>query len=377
MAVLIGPRRFRIGSLENPKFPIFDPTEFQAKLMKKIGAVEVIGLLLTVAIAGFCEFRSRDDLPTVAAILGLMAVSSFAFATRGTSGGGAVSAKAEAGKVRSPVDEAVVVGVMNKITGLLQEQAEESKKYAHRLDGANDRLKGMDSSPAVAEIVLALIRDNQEMSGKIETLSENLTSSRTQIMRLQGDLAKAEQVGFRDKVTEIGNRHFFETNLDAELAEARAANGRLCLIIVDIDRFKRVNDTFGHVVGDTLLKLVAELLTRNLKGMDKVARYGGEEFGILLPNTRAADAAIVANNVRKELERKRWVVGRNGQELGAVTASFGVAQFDLRESRDEFVARADSALYRAKQSGRNRVEVAQTTADAEPAGRVGTAARVA
>ena len=345
--------------------------------MKKIGVVEVMGLLLTVAIAGFCEFRSRDDLPTVAAILGLMAVSSFAFATRGGAPAAAPSSDAQTDKVKRIERDAAAAGVLNKITALLHEQAEEGKKFARRLDGANDRLMGIDGSGAVAEIVLALIRDNQDMSGKIETLSENLTSSRTQIMRLQGDLTKAEQVGFRDKVTEIGNRHFFETTLDSELAEARAAGGRLCLIMVDIDRFKRINDAFGHVVGDTLLKLVAELLTRNLKGMDKVARYGGEEFGILLPNTRIADAAVVANNVRKELERKRWVVGRNGQELGAVTASFGVAQFDADESRDEFVARADSALYRAKHLGRNRVEVAEVPKGEARAPGMATAARMA
>ena len=345
--------------------------------MKKIGIIEVIGLLLTVAIAGFCEFRTRDDLPAVAAILGLMAVSSFGFLTRDVSAPEGRSAGARTGNTKPTTDDAATVAVLNKITGLLQEHADESKKYASRLNGANDRLMGIDGSGAVAEIVLALIRDNQVMSGKIETLSESLTASRTQIMRLQGDLVKAEEAGFRDKVTEIGNRHFFETTLDQELAEARGADGRLCLIMVDIDRFKRVNDTFGHVVGDTLLRLVAELLTRNLKGKDKVARYGGEEFGILLANTRIADAAIVANNVRKELERKRWVVGRNGQELGAVTASFGVAQFDIRESRDEFVARADAALYRAKQSGRNRVEVAQGQPGAEPAARMETATRVA
>jgi len=332
---------------------------FSARNMMRIGLINVVGILLTIAIAGFCEIRAQNDFYVAGAILCLMALSSFAFVSRGADPNRVPSTDGQIAGSKRGAKDAATASVLNKITRLLQQQAEENKKFANRLDGANSRLKDLDKSDAVAEIVLTLIRDNQEMSGKIEALTENLTTSKTQIFRLQIDLAKAEQVGYRDKVTEIGNRHFFDNMMEAEIGEARGADRHLCLVMLDIDRFKRINDTFGHVVGDMLLKLVAELLTANLKGQDKVARYGGEEFGILLPNTRMTDAVVVANNMRKELERKRWLVGRSGQELGAVTASFGVAQFDRRETRDQFIARADAALYRAKQTGRNRVEVAE------------------
>ena len=125
----------------------------------------------------------------------------------------------------------------------------------------------------------------------------------------------------------------------------------------DIDRFKAINDKFGHPVGDMVLKLFSEILSNNIKGRDTVARVGGEEFAIIFPQTPTADAAAIADQIRKQLEAKKWVVGSSGAPLGAVTASFGVAQLRADEGAEELFKRADEALYRAKSEGRNRVAV--------------------
>ena len=125
------------------------------------------------------------------------------------------------------------------------------------------------------------------MQNKVNGLSEKLEQSRFQIIRLRSSLTKAEEIGNRDGLTALGNRRFFDNALAEEVAKARDFGGDLCIALADIDHFKKINDKFGHVAGDMVLKLFAELLTANIKGQDKVARFGGEEFAILFPDTPA------------------------------------------------------------------------------------------
>ncbi len=131
----------------------------------------------------------------------------------------------------------------------------------------------------------------------------------------------------------------------------------MCIALADIDHFKKINDKFGHVAGDMVLKLFAELLMMNIKGQDKVARFGGEEFAILFPDSPLADATATVNQIQKQLESKQWVVAASGERIGAITASFGVARLQASESAEDLIRRADAKLYEAKSSGRNRVLV--------------------
>jgi diguanylate cyclase len=126
--------------------------------------------------------------------------------------------------------------------------------------------------------------------------------------------------------------------------------------MVDIDHFKRFNDRFGHPIGDQVLRLVAGTLAASVKGRDCVARVGGEEFAILLPHTTLADAAGLAEAMRAGIEAKALVSRSTGQQLGRVTASFGVAVHRRGAPVGEVVAAADRCLYAAKGNGRNRVE---------------------
>ena len=156
------------------------------------------------------------------------------------------------------------------------------------MTGADRKLSRSDSYDAIHEIVLTLINDNRAMQNKVNVLSEKLEHSRFQIMRLRSSLTKAEEIGNRDGLTALGNRRFFDNALAEEVAKARDFGGELCIALADIDHFKKINDKFGHVAGDMVLKLFAELLMMNIKGQDKVARFGGEEFAILFPDSRLA-----------------------------------------------------------------------------------------
>ena len=195
------------------------------------------------------------------------------------------------------------------------------------------------------------------MQNKVNALSEKLEHSRFQITRLRSSLTRAEEIGNRDGLTALGNRRFFDNALAEEIARAREFGGELCIALADIDHFKKINDKFGHVAGDMVLKLFAELLMMNVKGQDKAARFGGEEFAILFPDSQLSEATVAVNQIHKQLESKQWAVAASGERIGAVTASFGVARLQAGKSAEDLIRRADAKLYEAKSSGRNRVLV--------------------
>jgi diguanylate cyclase (GGDEF)-like protein len=160
-----------------------------------------------------------------------------------------------------------------------------------------------------------------------------------------------------DPLTGVTNRRDFMEILTREFARARRYNVPLTCILVDLDHFKNVNDTFGHLVGDSVLIEAARALSRNVRQIDVVARYGGEEFAIILPSTTAEGAEEVAARCRKSIEEALVTV--SGQAV-RVTASFGVATYPEVDVQDcaALIHQADVALYRAKSEGRNRVVVA-------------------
>ncbi|HEX8475656.1 MAG TPA: sensor domain-containing diguanylate cyclase [Pyrinomonadaceae bacterium] len=162
--------------------------------------------------------------------------------------------------------------------------------------------------------------------------------------------AQMQQQALTDGLTGCFNRRSFEMQLERDLHLATRMRQPLSLIMLDIDYFKRVNDNHGHDAGDVALRLLANALREELRGVDTAARYGGEEFAVILPQAGVDGALAVAERLRARLERTE-VPG-----VGTITASFGVATFPLHaSSRDLLVTTADRALYQAKNTGRNRV----------------------
>lgn len=157
-----------------------------------------------------------------------------------------------------------------------------------------------------------------------------------------------------DGLTGIFNRRYFETKLLEKMDEAVRYGGGLALLMIDIDHFKAVNDDFGHLLGDEVLRQVASLLSHNLRKVDVLCRYGGEEFVVIAPATTGQNALTFAEKLRKSIELHPFPgVPR------PVTISIGIAGFpDNGDTRDPLVRAADMALYRAKQLGRNRAEIA-------------------
>ena len=154
------------------------------------------------------------------------------------------------------------------------------------------------------------------------------------------------------------NRRAFDKDLTALVAEAERDGTSFCLVLVDVDHFKKINDEHGHLVGDRVLTQLGKQLSARTRSCDKVSRYGGEEFAILLPNTEIDQATQVAEHTRESIGRLNMRRTDNNLRLGTITASFGVAEFQQGGTASELIARADEALYTAKVAGRNRVCIA-------------------
>lgn len=172
------------------------------------------------------------------------------------------------------------------------------------------------------------------------------------------DNARLEQLAQTDPLTQLLNRRALTERITAEMERALRYDSMLSLLMVDLDHFKRVNDTYGHLVGDDVLRDFAELLRNMIRTTDVVARYGGEEFLVLLPEADEAGAEQFAERIRERVEAFEFG-GRPGQPILGLTCSIGVATFPAAriESVEDLLARADAALYRAKADGRNRVRL--------------------
>jgi diguanylate cyclase len=230
-----------------------------------------------------------------------------------------------------------------------------ASSYSGSLESATGDLERDLSGEAMRDLAARLLSETQRMQDTNRELEKKLASSRDDITALQRDLDDVRRESMLDPLTKIANRKSFDEGLADAIAEAKETQTPLSLILVDIDHFKNFNDTYGHQTGDQVLRLVAMTLKSNIKGKDLAARYGGEEFVAVLPYTDLHGAVIVAENVRKAIQAKELLKRSTNEKLGRITASFGVASFQVTDNAVSLIERSDRCLYAAKHAGRNRV----------------------
>jgi len=188
---------------------------------------------------------------------------------------------------------------------------------------------------------------------KVEFI-ENLVNTFTPFLSNLRLIEINRELSIRDPLTNLYNRRFVTEFLQKELEKAKRNRSSLAILLIDLDHFKKINDTYGHQTGDLCLKTFSEVLTRSIRSMDIAGRWGGEEFIVILPDASRADAVAVANRIREAI--KRSVVYAEGLKPVSISASFGVATFpDNGEDVDELIKVADGKLYMAKMEGRDRV----------------------
>lgn len=206
----------------------------------------------------------------------------------------------------------------------------------------------------IKKIESIVIPTLQDFFTDTDRLQKCVLESASEITLLKEELLEANKLAKTDELTGIPNRRGFNSFIEHVSEEAIEAQSSFALIILDLDFFKTINDTYGHMIGDSTLRYVAKLLAAETKGRDYIARIGGEEFAVVLPNTNYNAALKVADNIRHEISVKKLAVKNHKQPL-QISVSGGVAMYQMNENLESFVHRADSALYHAKNHGRNRI----------------------
>jgi diguanylate cyclase (GGDEF)-like protein len=177
-----------------------------------------------------------------------------------------------------------------------------------------------------------------------------------QIQRLDAEVRRLHELSVTDGLTQLANHRHFQERLHEEFRRAQRYDDPLALILLDVDHFKQLNDTYGHQFGDEVLRAFADCLRRAVRETDFVARYGGEEFAVLLPKTHLGGALTVAERIARALHHLRL-----GQQRVAVTASLGISSYPSRTvtTPEHLIRTADDALYRSKHEGRNKISLHQ------------------
>lgn len=230
-----------------------------------------------------------------------------------------------------------------------------SKKYSEELQTVSTPDSEKFLPENLLDTLADLVRENDQMTRATKELNDNLEKSQQQMVDINQQLDVLRRENLTDALTSVANRRAFDVRISSEVDIAAAESQPLCLCMVDIDHFKSINDTYGHGVGDEVLKYFGRSLKQGVKGRDMVARYGGEEFAIILPSTTIADAHKLMNQLRSDLSRISLKIKGSEDKLGNVTASFGLAAFEFGLDVEKLIERADGQLYEAKNGGRNCV----------------------
>jgi diguanylate cyclase len=227
--------------------------------------------------------------------------------------------------------------------------------FGEQLSGLTQAFSGNEPG-GLAPMLSQALAGTAEMRESAAALQHQVAAGRREIDRLRDDLSRARDEALIDPLSRVFNRKGFDQRLQAMLEEPLAQGGSHCLVMMDIDRFKLVNDTHGHVMGDRILQAVAEVLRSSVTDPSHcVARYGGEEFAVLLPHSSIDAAAALADVIRRRVSEMKVRDRRTQNVVLTVTISGGVAAVLPGDDALALVVRADKALYAAKEAGRDRV----------------------
>ena len=262
----------------------------------------------------------------------------------------------------APADEETMAKISGEMERLLASVAQSALQTGDHAGTFGDQLGGLNEALASRDVEQLRPRLTEVMAGtaamktSVDDLQHKVSVSQDEINKLRGDLERARHDALVDPMTGILNRRGFEQLIESLLAQAPTDGKSHCLVMLDIDHFKKVNDTHGHLIGDRVIQAVGEILRTSLKNSTHAAaRYGGEEFALLLPQTSLDHSVQLAEAVRTRTKAMK-IRNRSTQEvLLTVTISGGVAEMQANEDAASLIARADAALYASKQGGRDRV----------------------
>ena len=263
--------------------------------------------------------------------------------------------EAEAKVLRLTSDRVHVT--LDETSKALQVAGKKTGAYGDSLEGFSQQALKLGDFGELKRVVTNLIDETRSVADLNNRLGRRLKTSAQELAHLRRDLESVRREAETDGLTGLANRRSFDFALREAALSAETSREPLSLVLIDIDHFKKFNDTYGHTVGDEVLKLVARVLKEAANPPTTAARYGGEEFALIMPDTPPEQAALVAEHVRDVVSRKRIVRRTTGEALGKITMSAGIGAYSSGVPLADFIQRADSALYLAKNRGRNCVVV--------------------
>lgn len=248
--------------------------------------------------------------------------------------------------------------LMSSMRTLVESARSETDMFDAQLATFAEDILASSSAENLIQRIDSMRSDIDRVNSSMSTLKSQLALSHHTVASLQNELTRARKEASLDPLTGILNRRGFDAEVVRMCCSSDETGEPLCLVVVDIDHFKKINDTYGHPFGDKVIRAVGQTLSQLTQRKDVAARYGGEEFALLLPETPLKGAREVADRIRLAISRGK--ITRNGDGSGGnITISAGVAEYVRGEDSDTLIARADRALYVSKQGGRNRVSVDQ------------------
>ncbi|HEX5363138.1 MAG TPA: diguanylate cyclase [Gallionella sp.] len=254
--------------------------------------------------------------------------------------------------------------LMTNFIDRLGEISSSTGDYHQKIEGYSKKIGQSKNLANLSHLLDDIMRDTRVIQASALRSHEELLNTRkqvqeseTKIRQLEQELNQVSELVREDQLTGTLNRRGLDAAFEQDAAQSDRAQSPLCVALLDIDNFKRLNDTKGHQAGDLALVHLTGVIKDTLRPSDSVARYGGEEFIILLPDTELLEAAATIERLQRELT-KRYFLNENERIL--ITFSAGVTQRTPQEAQDEVIGRADKAMYQAKQTGKNRVVIAET-----------------
>lgn len=231
----------------------------------------------------------------------------------------------------------------------------DSNIYQDNLEEHIDRLASINLPTQAINIlkenILPILKKQKSQT---EHLKITVDNAQQEVQHLKYELEKTTKISLTDELTNIPNRRGFNHKIQEMIQEAQDNQSSFALLVIDIDHFKKINDTYGHLLGDSILRFLAKFLQHETKGKDLVARIGVEEFVIAMANTNYDSSLRVAEQIRFNLNKKTLNIKSQARPI-KVSVSIGVSTYQMGETLETLFGRADNALYKAKNSGRNKV----------------------
>jgi diguanylate cyclase len=274
----------------------------------------------------------------------------------------AATAEPDAAPVEAPPSREELKRLADQLRGLVEDVSSKTETLVHNLGERNTELRQtvqtLTTSREKSEILRllsAVVSQSGMIQSTVTSSHKELVEAKQSMQRMEEELAETRSLLHEDALTGARNRRGMDESLAREAARAKRAQTKLTVSMVDLDYFKKVNDTYGHDAGDKLLVHLSTLIKTMLREADTLVRYGGEEFLMILPETDVRGGQLVMGRLQQMLAKMPLVY--EGKEI-PVTFSAGLAQLRDDENGHALVLRADAALYAAKHAGRNRVMLA-------------------